>query len=51
MKVKLYSNKKKLELPIYDLSLKSSYLNQKSCFIDHNRIDTVKLASKNKSKE
>lgn len=49
--LELLINKRRLDLPIYSLSEKKS--REKSCFIDHNRVDTVKSAKniENKHKE
>ncbi len=42
LRLEVISSERKLELPIYRLSEKKT--RQKSCFIDRNRIDTVKSA-------
>lgn len=47
--LKTYSLKRKLDLPLYSLSPKRT--TQKSCFIDSNRVDTVKPVIINKNKK
>lgn len=47
--LRTFSSKRKLDLPLYSLSQKKS--RQKSCFIDSNRVDTVKPAVIDKGKK
>ena len=44
LKLRVIPPERKMELPVYRLTEKKD--RQKSCFIDSNRIDTVRLAKK-----
>lgn len=48
LQLKTFTSKRKLDLPLYSLTQKK--LRQKSCFIDSNRVDTVKPAVIEKNK-
>lgn len=48
-RLKLISPERKLDIPTYSLSEKKTSL--KSCFIDSNRIDTVKASKKIESEK
>lgn len=49
LKLKFTSLERELDLPLYSLSEKKS--RQKSCFVDSNRVDTVKPAITDKTQD
>lgn len=49
LQLKFAMPERELDLPLYHLSEKKS--RQKSCFIDHNRPDTVKIKESDKKKK